>query len=558
MKIWSICRKKIIIINTLLAVTITTITAQVTQEGIPFTDTNTITPPDDTITLSLPVESRSNPMTETQENPMTPKIGTSLSVNKTITECGNWTQLSDGSLVWQAIFTAPGAKAIGVVFSNYHLDENTKLYIYNENKETIIGALTNHNNNSTGILTVAPIPGQTITIELNIATPKSFDIQLTIQELIYIYATPTQAKATNTGAEDACFVSVNCSPEGDDWQKEKRGIARMAFCEGKDWYVCSGSLVNNTRQDGTPYFLTAYHCGGKTSDQDKAKSYFIFDFEENGCGNGDINLGTKRLSGAKRIAYSPYDGGTDMLLLLINETPPSHWNLYWNGWNYSTKLSSSGVCIHHPAITSNSTRHFKRISTYTTPVSRVQYACAEFTDGIFCGLEYGYLGVVWSRTQNGYSVLAPGSSGSPLFNADHQIIGTLTGGSSSCETPVVDGISDYFGRFDLHWNYSSTPERQLKQWLDPLGISVNSFGGLEYVGIETTTTQQNTQKLTYHIENRQPIINWQGQPVQARAYNTAGQLIGEKTLVEGPNTWQLPENNIYLIQAGKETLKIQY
>jgi hypothetical protein len=34
----------------------------------------------------------------------------------------------------------------------------------------------------------------------------------------------------------------------------------MTFNDSRYEYYCTGSLVNNVREDGTPYFLTANHC----------------------------------------------------------------------------------------------------------------------------------------------------------------------------------------------------------------------------------------------------------------------------------------------------------
>ncbi|MDD6210270.1 MAG: trypsin-like serine protease [Bacteroidales bacterium] len=536
--------------------------SQLSQPGTPLSDNFIMSEPEDTTVIYLPMsESRSFRTTAGDEpNGMPPKVGVSLNVGKSITECGSWEQLPNGDLVWRVVFSSPGAKAIGVVFSEYHLAEGSELYVYNGDKSQVSGAFTRDNNNSSGILTVVPVKGETITVELNMRNPQSFDTELVISELIYIYGDHQNRLSGRSSSpySDSCFVSVNCSPEGDGWQNAKRGVAQMTFVQNGEWYVCSGSLVNNTRQDGTPYFLTAYHCGGATSDTDKAKSYFVFDFEESGCDNGDISLGNKKLSGCKRIAYSSYNGGSDMLLLKISETPPDNWNLYWNGWDYTATQSTSGVCIHHPAEVNLKRRQFKRISTYSTRVSPVQYPCAKFEDGVFCGLSYGYWGVTWSRTPNGYGSTAPGSSGSPLFNANKRIIGTLTGGASTCADPNPKDAPDYFGRFDIHWNYfDESPETQLAPWLDPLGITNGSFDGLFYTGLSDYTQIDDLSSIVWRVESGAVVIRWdRDEPRQAQIYNANGQLIETKTLYSGENRWNLNPNAFYLIRIGDETIKV--
>ena len=59
-----------------------------------------------------------------------------------------------------------------------------------------------------------------------------------------------------------------------------------------------------------------------------------------------------------------------------------------------------------------------------------------------------------------------GSSGSPLFNDDKQVIGQLHGGVASC----FNNINDYYGRLALSFDY-------IKEWLDPDSSGVTSING---------------------------------------------------------------------------------
>ena len=51
----------------------------------------------------------------------------------------------------------------------------------------------------------------------------------------------------------------------------------------------------------------------------------------------------------------------------------------------------------------------------------------------------------------------PGSSGSPLFDANHRVIGQLHGGGAACG----NDLSDYYGRF-----HTSYKEANFKKFLD--------------------------------------------------------------------------------------------
>ena len=44
---------------------------------------------------------------------------------------------------------------------------------------------------------------------------------------------------------ETCHNNVNCTPIGDNWQDEKRGVVRISIKSGADYFWCTGSLINN-------------------------------------------------------------------------------------------------------------------------------------------------------------------------------------------------------------------------------------------------------------------------------------------------------------------------
>jgi hypothetical protein len=56
-----------------------------------------------------------------------------------------------------------------------------------------------------------------------------------------------------------------------------------------------------------------------------------------------------------------------------------------------------------------------------------------------------------------------GSSGGPLFSDANLVIGSLTGGTATCD----HSTDDYFSMMAYQWNNSSVVTHQLKKWLDP-------------------------------------------------------------------------------------------
>jgi len=109
--------------------------------------------------------------------------------------------------------------------------------------------------------------------------------------------------------------------------------------------------------------------------------------------------------------------------------------------------ASRAIAIHHPNTDE------KRISFENQPTTTTSYLSNPVPgDGTHVRITDWDLGTT-----------EPGSSGSPLFNQDHRIIGQLHGGFASCSSQT----SDWYGKFSVSWNAGSTAATRLKDWLDP-------------------------------------------------------------------------------------------
>ena len=158
-----------------------------------------------------------------------------------------------------------------------------------------------------------------------------------------------------------CQVDVVCS-EANRYSNAVRSVAHIKVT-GTDGtttgtWMCSGALINNTRLDRRPYFLTAYHCGG-TGDQDrdtwwngdKASSVrFYWRHHSDYCGQ---RLEERQLrlanwqSGARFVA-----GNLDNDFTLLELTRPvlasSTYRQHFAGWNRSPNRYAVVAGIHHP------------------------------------------------------------------------------------------------------------------------------------------------------------------------------------------------------------------
>jgi len=383
------------------------------------------------------------------------RIGVPISVGMNPENAGTWTELPNGDKIWRLEIEAKEAKYIGVHYSSFKIPTNGKLFLYSADKSQLIGAFTSKNNPMNTEFSTEMISGDKVIIEYNetAAKTKSIDgvnskLELNISHIIYFYK--NLFGNTEEKASQACEVNINCSPVGDDWQDEKRGVA----CIEMNGYICSGTLINNTAQDCTPYFLTAYHCSGDASASEHNQWLFYFGYESSTC---SATTGTAQYSitGCTVKSTSDINGGSDLQLLELNSTPTEAQNPYYNGWDRGTTACTGGVGIHHPD------GDIKKISTFSETLTSYTY------NGT--GGNLAHWMVHWVSNANGYGVTEGGSSGSPLFNNSGLVVGSLTGGSSSCNSQTSP---DMYGKMDRHWSYGN-----LAQYLDPAGTGVTSIIG---------------------------------------------------------------------------------
>ncbi len=401
------------------------------------------------------------------------RIGQQIPVNYHLFNSGKWQTLDDGSRIWRLKIQADdGAKALNPYFDDFYLPQGSQLFVYNEDKTAVLGAFTHHNNHESGLFAIGHLPDDNMILEYHEAANIGDEARLSISHIGYTFRGVQSLKNPDDfGDSGACEINVNCSPEGDDWQDEKNASVRILVIAGGFSGWCSGSMVNNVREDCTPYMLTAMHCGldfssGEfVSEADLNQWVFYYNYESPDCENPatEGTLASQSVTGASLVADSNDSGGntgSDFALLELNNTPPDDYNVYYLGWNNEDVSSNEGVTIHHPV------GDIMKISAYS----------AALVSTSWLGLAPdSHWEVVWSPTTNGFGVTEGGSSGCPIFNNDGELIGTLTGGGASCFNQTAP---DQYGKFAYHWASNGTePERQLAIWLDPDGTGATSLAG---------------------------------------------------------------------------------
>jgi len=371
-------------------------------------------------------------------------------VNGSRTPASSWTTLPNGWRVWSADVTSSGALGLRVHLESLTLPEGALVLIYDPEKpapETV--PITAQTLAGQRELWTETLFSQRVTVECQV--PPGVDpagVALSITAVSHIYLVPSSTSGDLK--EGTCEKDVTCYPA---WANEASGVARISFVDGGNTYLCSGCLLADSN-GGTSgnYFLTAHHCILNSSIASTME--FFWFFQTSTCNGTPPDVTTvPHTSGASYLAGHAEgsvsgDGGSDFTFLRLKSSPPS--GAAYLSWSTDPPPAGGTLTgIHHP------TGAYKRIC-FGSPV----------------GSDPDFWGVQW------YSgVTEPGSSGSPLLNASHQVIGQLNGGfggpGSSCNNPTAP---DQYGRFDV--TYAA-----IKKWLGGSGGGQTTFVKGTYTGL---------------------------------------------------------------------------
>ncbi|HUS25604.1 MAG TPA: trypsin-like peptidase domain-containing protein [Candidatus Binatia bacterium] len=370
---------------------------------------------------------------------------------------GDWTVLADGRRQWRLQVEASGAKHLNFAFTRFALPAGASLTVAAADGSDLRGPYSAANAVA-GQLWTPVVRGSSAVILLTLpAGTGAADLALTAVNYGFRAFGAKDDAAAKSGR---CEIDVAC-PEAAGWGNEIRSVARYTIAGA---LLCSGTLMNNTARDGTPLFLTASHC--LPSAALAPTTVYYWNYQTSTCGGRPDGGLEETQMGAVMLATSGGATvvGSDFSLLQLAQTPPAEYHVYYSGWDRRDLAPHGVVGIHHP------NGDEKRISFDFDQTEIANYL--ENGDGSNTG---SHIRVVsWDR-----GVTEPGSSGSGIWNTDHHLVGTLSGGGSSCELPKD---SDWYGRLQQHWSAVPTPITSVADWLDPAASNADTLDGMDPAG----------------------------------------------------------------------------
>jgi len=299
--------------------------AQLSWGGSPPSQRLSLPGPVPTVRMA-PVDVAAYLAEDAQADKATPfRFGATLPVDLGF-ESGIWATAPNGDRIWRLRIESDGAHSVGLLFSQYELPGGSALFVYGDGYADLEGGFDDRNNKGDGEFSIMPVPGHALTLEYVepaaiAATGLSARLRIggVVHDYRGLYDLIDGGKGGVTGPGDAagaCEVDVNC-PQGAGWQGQKRAVTLLILGGA----LCTGSLINNANNDGTQYYMSAYHCGSMNN------AIFRFNFEKSGCGSGTAPT-NHTVQGSVELAANQTN---DFRLARITSTIPSAYSPYFLG-----------------------------------------------------------------------------------------------------------------------------------------------------------------------------------------------------------------------------------
>jgi PKD repeat protein len=437
--------KKTALILLLVACTVH-LPAQISEGGLPpsykVTGTKGMA---DLARYSLPEMDTAGLRIHNRENPFPMRYAVLEEVDLDLKKVGTRSVLSDGSTLWQYRIDSPDGLSLQVIFKKYLIPEGARLFLFDDEYRHVRGAFTNRNITEDLSFVTADLPGDHLIIEYHEPADVPFSGEVIIGSIGQAYVDIFGLKSANID-EDG-YIPVNCE-EGIPYQDQKHAVCRYSFNDGTFSYLCSGALINNTKNDGKPYFLTAAHCLNTTAEASTIVAWF--NYEEASC-TGVSLYTSQTLTGSSLLSTGTL---SDYTLLEFNNPVPPSYKPYFAGWDITDIPAQYSAGIHHPH------GWTKKISLDYDPAQSVERVIS--WEGGNNSPANSHWDVLFDD-----GITSSGSSGSPLLDQNRRITGQLHGGSTN----------DYYGKLSYSWTHPNSSFDPLSTYLDPDTTGVTFVDG---------------------------------------------------------------------------------
>jgi hypothetical protein len=355
---------------------------------------------------------------------------------------------------------------------------------------------------SRGGLWGRPTVGDTLTLSITVKTQEASQVTLQIDSLQAGYRSlgggiadhphyRQLVAAQNLPATD-CTENYSCNATA---ANQGPAQATVAVLVGNQ-FQCTGTLLNNTSGDGTPYVLTARHC--ETGDlgggaPNAAAAVTIYWDAVTACGGtlGSLYSGNPLTQGGATTVVEQQDAW-----LIKLDSFPVAGDAYYAGWDATGNAFTGGYSIHQ-ALGDD-----KQYVAW--------YGQASLDPISASTLKLGYNSTFWGVV-NQLGNVGAGASGGALFDPNNHVVGSatlavLTDGENTAGVcpatpplapPSAASVTALYTTLSGVWTStadttSTTSSTTLQSVLDPADTGAMVLPGLTPIPVNLTTTQPST------------------------------------------------------------------
>lgn len=443
--------------------------------------------------------------------------------------------LPGGHRIYRIGFSSPGAAFMDLSFDRFHLPEGGYAYLYNPDTRHCNGPYFPEDISDSMGFSTDLLPGDRALLLCFVPASAKDSMQIRLRCIV-----AGQKAFFNSGETPSCLINTACE-EAEKYHDQVQSVVLIYM----DGYLCSGTLLNNTAQDGTPYILTAAHCMENISAPHYGSWKFYFNIASNSCASNSDgptlhDLDLQVMTGCQLVAKGE---NSDFLLLKLNRKIPESYNAYYCGWDRRNSPPKKGMAgIHHPK------GDYKKISLSSQEPVTDNCAGVGFNRKAFWRF-------FWTQ-----GMAFQGSSGSGLFESQNKrLIGTLTAiNDVDCQASTDRKLS-WYGKLSYHWfaNNEQDSSQQLRPWLDPLRSGALYMDGsyLRSSAQPAVTESEPAVRIYPNPASEELSVRLLTDDIlTAEIFSVSGQRIRSVSLQQGENRIPLQDmaEGIYLLRVAGE------
>jgi hypothetical protein len=343
-----------------------------------------------------------------------------------IADAGEWTQNGNRS-TWTYSIRIPTAVSMSLHASGVHLPDGAVLTVTGEN-----GASASYRARDVARsgLWSRPLPGDSLLLSLSVSSAQRAQTTLQIESFQAGYRSLGPGVPDNAHYREiirqaatqlsSCAVNYSCEATSANQGPAHATVAIVIANTG----LCTGTLLNDTSSDGTPFVLTARHCetgalGG--GDPGAAANITVYWDAVTPCGatlSSIYDGSAVAQTGATTIVEQQ-----DAWLIEL-DAPPAASDAYYAGWDATGGVFSGGYSIHHAL------GYRKQYAGW--------YGQPVLINSPGAALKVGYNSTFWGVV-NQVGNVGAGASGGALFSPDNNAVGSATLAWLS-NGPDTDGV----------------------------------------------------------------------------------------------------------------------